>query len=179
MPGSPKVLCDLRKYDRKPHYTFEADRLGEDDYGIWLGVRAGTPMTGPHGASRFPHTFTTLVPRDEWYLATWYDPYVQPGEGEFFIDLSLYVDIATPAEWPSETHVITVDLDLDVYRRRDGTIGIDDEDEFAEHQVSYGYPPEVIAAAWASCEKIHRMVTEGAEPFGGASMRWLEMVLTG
>ena len=32
-----------------------------------------------------------------------------------------------------------VDLDLDVIRMRDGGI-LDDEDEFAEHQVRYGYP---------------------------------------
>lgn len=35
-----------------------------------------------------------------------------------------------------------VDLDLDVVRRFDGSAEILDEDEFAEHQVRYGYPPE-------------------------------------
>ncbi|WP_180935649.1 DUF402 domain-containing protein [Nocardioides ungokensis] len=33
-----------------------------------------------------------------------------------------------------------VDLDLDVVRGRTGRVWIDDEDEFAEHRVRFGYP---------------------------------------
>jgi uncharacterized protein len=40
-----------------------------------------------------------------------------------------------------------VDLDLDVVRRFDGSAEILDEDEFAEHQARYGYPPEVTGHA--------------------------------
>jgi protein associated with RNAse G/E len=35
----------------------------------------------------------------------------------------------------------------DVIRRFDGSAEILDEDEFPEHQVRYGYPPEVISQA--------------------------------
>ena len=66
-----------------------------------------------------------------------------------------------------------VDLDLDVIRLPDplppvesapwdvppagpGEVFVDDEDEFAEHQVLYGYPADVVAAAQASCDALVR-----------------------
>jgi protein associated with RNAse G/E len=43
------------------------------------------------------------------------------------------------------TETITaVDLDLDVIRRHDGTVFVDDEDEFTEHRELYGYPVDVV-----------------------------------
>ena len=51
--------------------------------------------------------------------------------------------MTTPAEW--DGHMLrAVDLDLDVVRGFNGTVIVDDEDEFAEHQVAYGYPEDVI-----------------------------------
>ena len=46
-----------------------------------------------------------------------------------------------PSHWPHEGEVTTVDLDLDVCRRRqDGSVFMDDEDEFASNQRRYDYP---------------------------------------
>ena len=55
--------------------------------------------------------------------------------------------MATPAVWHGEDLVRAVDLDLDVIRGTTGRVWVDDEDEFAEHRVSLGYPDEVIEQA--------------------------------
>jgi hypothetical protein len=55
-----------------------------------------------------------------------------------------------------------------------GQIWVDDEDEFLEHQVAYGYPAEVIEAARASCDRVFAAVAAGAAPYDGTHRRWLE-----
>jgi protein associated with RNAse G/E len=70
-----------------------------------------------------------------------------------------------------------IDLDLDVVRlRRDGRVFVDDEDEFAEHQVRYGYPPEVVNKAEQAAASLLAAVSAGLEPFGTAAERWLDKV---
>jgi protein associated with RNAse G/E len=81
-----------------------------------------------------------------------------------------------PAEWVSSSHVTTVDLDLDVIRLRDGTVFLDDEDEFAEHQISLGYPKDVIEKALETSRWLMKAVAERREPFGDAGMRYLKML---
>ena len=78
--------------------------------------------------------------------------------------LSVYVDIVAPPTWSGPTHD-RLDLDLDVVRELDGRVWVDDEDEFAEHQVSLGYPAEVIAAARASCDRLVALVGGGHPPY--------------
>jgi uncharacterized protein len=69
-----------------------------------------------------------------------------------------------------------VDLDLDVIRRRDGRLLLDDQDEFAEHQVRYGYPAEVIRQAEQAAAWLLAAVGANAEPFGLAYQAWLDKV---
>ena len=83
-----------------------------------------------------------------------------------------------------------VDLDLDVIRLPDplppagsapwedppagpGEVFVDDEDEFAEHQVAFGYPLDVVAAAQASCDELVAAVRAGLPPYDGSHQRWL------
>lgn len=40
-----------------------------------------------------------------------------------------------------------VDLDLDVILGRDGSLVLDDEDEFDKHRVTLDYPADVVARA--------------------------------
>lgn len=70
-----------------------------------------------------------------------------------------------------------VDLDLDVRRRRAGAVELLDEDEFAVHQVRYGYPPEVIEGARAAADWLTGAVRERVEPFDSAYHSWLAQVL--
>jgi protein associated with RNAse G/E len=107
-----------------------------------------------------------LVPHDDWWLATFYDD--DPRR-----PVDTYVDITTPAEW-TEDAVTCVDLDLDVVRRTDGSVFVDDEDEFEEHQHSLGYPSDVIASARASAAAVLRTVDADEIPFNRAvAARWI------
>jgi protein associated with RNAse G/E len=103
-----------------------------------------------------------LIPDDEWWVATW----------DFSEELELYVDVATPAVWKAVDHVTAVDLDLDVIRFRDGRVVLDDEDEFAQHQVEFGYPDDVVIRAQATAEFLLDAVRLRTEPFGSAYELW-------
>jgi hypothetical protein len=87
----------------------------------------------------------------------------------------VYIDITTPAQWSADGMTVTmVDLDLDVLRRWDGRVDVDDEDEFAEHQVALGYPPELIELAERSCAERRAALAQGDEPFAGLHHAWLD-----
>ncbi|MBD3005208.1 MULTISPECIES: DUF402 domain-containing protein [unclassified Streptomyces] len=163
------VSVNYRKYDGTLHWNLRMRRLGEDDHGVWLGLPGGGVMRkgyGPMVPIACAHVI--LIPRDAWWTAAFNAP---PRETE------IYCDIATPAEWRSSHEVSMVDLDLDVLRKRtDGSTLMDDEDEFAEHQVRYGYPADVIAEAEAAGRWLMDAVDGRAEPFGDASRAWLAMV---
>ena len=89
----------------------------------------------------------------------------------------IYVDVTTPAVWTSPNEVTMVDLDLDVLRfRPDRSVLIVDQDEFAEHQIRYGYPPDVIAAAEKAADWLHGVLGDGTEPFATDYRGWLAMV---
>ncbi|MGY2874583.1 uncharacterized protein ACVW00_001773 [Marmoricola sp. URHA0025 HA25] len=156
-----------RKWPDLPHWEFDALRLGADAHGYWLGVPEGTWLSRPERGFHAWCDHVVLVPYDAWWMATIYgDDADRP--------VDVYVDIATPSEWADdESWVRAVDLDLDVVKGPTGRIWVDDEDEFAEHQVSLGYPPEVIAAARASCDEVLAAVSGGAGPFGGAHRDWI------
>jgi uncharacterized protein len=163
------VLVTVRKYDGGLHWTIPTVRLGEDEHGVWLGQPAGTVYSkaaGPVYSTDVPQVL--LCPRGSWWTANFYG-------GQSTLDI--YCDVAMPGQWEGPDAVTMVDLDLDVCRvRADGRVFIDDEDEFAEHQVRYSYPPAVIAAASAAAAELVHAVTAGAGPFGGRYLDWLARI---
>ncbi|MGV9855402.1 DUF402 domain-containing protein [Streptomyces sp. NPDC003442] len=163
------VSVNYRKYDGSLHWNLRMRRLGEDDHGVWLGLPGGGVMRKGYGPMvPIACAHVVLLPRDAWWTAAFNAP---PRETE------IYCDIATPARWVSSHEVTMVDLDLDVIRKRaDGRTLLDDEDEFAEHQVRYGYPADVVAEAEAAGRWLMEAVEGRAEPFGDASKAWLGMV---
>lgn len=142
-------------------------RIGDDEHGRWLSVPAGTRIQrGDEPERRLANGFVMLVP----LTASW--------EAEFYWDHpdhSIYVNIGTQCEW-SAGAVRQVDLDLDVVRRVDGRVETLDEDEFELHQVLYGYPDELIAAARRTADQVALMLERRAEPFGYAAERWISQV---
>ena len=71
-----------------------------------------------------------------------------------------------------------VDLDLDVIRGADrtgggGRVWIDDEDEFADHRVRFGYPTDVIRAATTSCDRVLADVGSRHPPYDETADAWL------
>jgi protein associated with RNAse G/E len=155
----------FRKYDGSLHWNYPASRRGEDEHGVWLGAPAGTPLRrGEEVIELAEMDHVLLLPRDGWWAAAFNAP---PKRTE------IYCDIATVPQWPSVDEVTMIDLDLDVLRRRSGLVELVDEDEFEEHQVRFGYPPDVISQARATAGWLLAAVTAGQEPFGDTYHRWL------
>ena len=66
---------------------------------------------------------------------------------------------------------------LDVLRlRADQRVIVVDEDEFAEHQVRYGYPADVISEAERAAAWLLDAISAKAEPFGAVYRGWLDMI---
>ena len=179
-PGTP-IRCEMSKWGDRPHWQFDGIYLGSDEHGEWLGVPSGTRHHRPGHEFHSEIDAVTLVPADGWYSATFHEPGIW---------CHIYVDITSPREWDSDV-LRMVDLDLDVVRLADpmpdhalpaavrdgrtaGEIYVDDEDEFAEHQVAYGYPAGVIARAQASCDAVLADVRAERAPYDGTHQRWLE-----
>lgn len=168
--GAASVRVEVRKFDGSPHWHHSMIRLGEDEYGIWLGAPIGTIYSkGSQGAVyATEERRVMLFPHDAWWTALFL---AAPAL------LDVYCDVTAPAEWPHPGKVITVDLDLDVCRMRaDGSVLVVDEDEFALHQVRYGYPPDVVARAEATSGWLSAALRERTEPFDSRYRTWLDQV---
>jgi hypothetical protein len=163
----PGVVVDVRftKWGGGQHWEFPVTVLGTDEHGVWAGAGVGTRLWRPAASFVSQFDWVTLVPHGAAWAASFYDSEDQP--------VAVYVDMTTPAQWSGST-VSMVDLDLDVVLRRDGTLFLDDEDEFALHQVELGYPPEVVTMARAAADEVLAAIAEGAEPFGGVGRTWVE-----
>jgi hypothetical protein len=153
----------MTKWGDRPHWEFDGVYLGSDEHGDWLGFPAGTVMSRPGVEVRPDNDQVGLVPAGGAWLGTFHAP-----GGTVWT----YVDMTTVPVWDGDV-VRAVDLDLDVVKPLDGATYVDDEDEFAEHQVRFGYPPETIALAEATRDTVYAAVVSGAAPFDGTSDRWL------
>ncbi|WP_283134850.1 DUF402 domain-containing protein [Rhizohabitans arisaemae] len=156
-----------RKYDGSLHWHMTLRKLGEDEHGVWLGAPAGS--TGQRGSEPpivYTFPYVMLFPREGWWTASFNDV---PHKTE------IYCDVTTVPTW-TDDQVTMIDLDLDVLRRRDGTVFIDDEDEFAEHRVRYSYPPEIVGGARTACAWLFDSVSNGAEPFASGYKKWLTLL---
>jgi protein associated with RNAse G/E len=163
-----EVRVVYTKYDGSLHWHHVMQHLGEDEHGVWLGARAGlVTQRGSEPPIVIEAAHVLLVPDGTWWTANFN---AEPAFTE------VYCDITTPPQWPEEDQVTMVDLDLDVVRRADQRVLLLDEDEFAEHQVRYSYPTQVISQAVESARWLQEAVTAGAEPFAAAFRRWLDQV---
>jgi hypothetical protein len=106
----------------------------------------------------------TVFPHDAAWSGSFYESDEQP--------IATYVDMTTVPVWDGAT-VSMVDLDLDVVLLRDGSLKLDDEDEFDQHRVGFGYPAEGVELALTSCEAVRRAVELSQSPFDAETpKRW-------
>lgn len=163
-----------RKYDGSLHWHFAGRRLGADEYGVWVGLRSGTiARRGSEPQVTWNDAAVLCLPYDAWWTAAFNAP--PHANSVYSHRTALYCDISTVPTW-NGAEVTMIDLDLDVIRRRDGTVEVDDEDEFAEHQVHYGYSDDVIKQAQSTCDRLVAAVRGGEEPFASAFQPWLDRV---
>lgn len=179
-PPGTRVRVEMTKWGGVPHWEYDAVLLGSDVHGDWLGLAAGTEYSRPGRRFTLPHDHVGLVPAGldassgghrPWHMAVFYS-----GGGPHWPALdssvTVYVDMTTPPIWDGTT-VRAVDLDLDVVRGANGRTIVDDEAEFAEHQVRYGYPADVVTGARASCKAVLAAVQAGVAPYDDTHETWL------
>jgi uncharacterized protein len=157
-----------RKFDGSLHWHMTMTRLGEDEHGVWAGTPAPSVMRKGDGPEvRLAHASVMLIPRGTWWTAAFN---AEPARTE------IYCDMTTPPQWLTSAEVTMVDLDLDVQRLRTGEVQLLDADEFAVHQVRYGYPADVIASAERSAEYLAAALADGTEPFASGYRHYLRLV---
>ena len=164
-PGT-YVHVDYRKWGGAVHWQEPAVWLGRDRFGTWLYSSAASPSWRPQATFLRAVDAVWLVPDAPW-VATF------SSEGA---PVRVYVDVTTAPQWSSTDdglRIEVVDLDLDVVRPADGEPFVDDEDEFAEHRVSLGYPPEVVDLARRTADDLLAQVTGRVTPFDDTTPeRW-------
>lgn len=161
------VRVVYRKFDGSLHWHHPGRYLGEDEYGRWVGCEAGTiGRRGYEPEVVWEFAFVILFPRDAWWTAAFN---AEPKTTR------VYCDVTTTPRWHGD-EVTAIDLDLDVLRFDDGRTVLDDQDEFLEHQVRYGYPPEIVASAETAAAWLLEAVRSGREPFGDGYKPWLAQV---
>jgi uncharacterized protein len=165
--GDP-VRIEMTKWGDRPHWHIPGLWLGSDDQGDWIGIPAGTRMSRPGLDVRSEHDQVGLVPTLGDEVARSCLPTFHRAPSHVWV----YVDMTTLPVWDGAT-LRAVDLDLDVVRGREGHVVVDDEDEFAEHQVSLGYPPDVVALAEASRDRVLAAVLAEDAPYDGRHQDWL------
>jgi len=157
---SRRITINYRKYDGSLHWHTELTYLGEDEHGVWLGSPPGGQWRRADGPwVPVDRDRLLVVPRDRWWTARF--------NNDLNYHTAIYADVTMVPVWLSADELDIVDLDLDVVRATGtGEVRLLDEDEFAEHQIRYGYPQEVIDAARASAKWLIAAMTAGDEPFG-------------
>lgn len=162
------VTLQYYKYPRTLHWRHDMVRLGEDEHGVWLGASVGSMFRkGTEPELPLNRPIVQLVTPDRWWC-----PIFNGGDHP----VTTYIDIASLPEWPSPDRVELIDLDLDVLLLSDGTIRIDDEDEFDEHQVSLGYPPRLVSGARSAVAQVVTAIEAARPPFDGRAEEWLGLV---
>jgi protein associated with RNAse G/E len=157
------------KWGGRPHWEYDALLLGDDEHGTWIGLPPGTLVARPGAQIRTAEPQVVLVPPARGFVATYY---AHGGSAP----CEVYVDISTVPEI-GEQRVHAVDLDLDVLLGWTGRVWVDDEDEFADHRVRYGYPKEVVDLAVSTCAEVWRTLDRRETPFDLATHRgWLDVL---
>jgi uncharacterized protein len=167
-PGDA-VRLEMTKWGGRPHWSMAAHYLGSDAAGDWIGLPAATRMSRPGREIRSPNEQIGLVPTpgsigDGAWLATFHGP-----GGEVWT----YVDMTDRPTWDGRI-IRAVDLDLDVIETLDHTVFVDDEDEFAEHRVAFGYPEEIVALAVSSRDVVLDALRRRLPPFDGSAAPWFD-----
>lgn len=160
--GDP-IRIETTKWDGSPHWVHPGQYVGADELGVWVGFPAGTHHWRPGLAFDSRVESVTLLPHDDWCAMTFHSPGIWA---------DVYVDLATPTIWEGTTARL-VDLDLDVVRRSDGSIYLDDEDEFEQHRVQLGYPDDVISRTRERADSLQRDLAQGRGAFDGRSQSFL------
>jgi protein associated with RNAse G/E len=79
-------------------------------------------------------------------------------------DAALYVDLAQQMTIDDE-RVVTMDLDVDVIRRRSGEVATVGVEEFDLHRRQLGYPSPLVTAVRREAERLADAIAREQAPF--------------
>jgi uncharacterized protein len=165
------VRLAMTKWGKQPHWEMDAVYLGRDDSGDWIGFPTGTLMSRPGVDFTTTNDQVGLVPAAGTAVGrAWLATFHGPGGSVW-----TYVDMTTVPKWDGRT-IRAVDLDLDVVEALDRTVYVDDQDEFDEHRVAFGYPRDVVDLAMATRDVVLTAVRDKYPPFDGTSAPWLDLL---
>jgi uncharacterized protein len=134
LPGT-RLPVRWRKWDGGVHWEHDSLYLGADAWGDWFGQAAGwrSFRPGRDVVAAAPNV-TLLPPSGEWAFTHNAPP----------SRTRVYIDLAWDAGWNEAGEPVGIDMDLDVVEHAARGIWIDDRDEWDEHRVHYGYPPDIV-----------------------------------
>jgi len=162
------VRLRFSKWGGHPHWAMDLRYLGTDEHGTWLGGAKGFWMSRPGMGLESVVDVAILIPE--------HAPFVASFNGPGHDTCDIYVDMTTVPAWGTDGgDAVARAVDLDVLRGLDGVTRVDDEDEFAEHQVSYRYPKEVVELALRSCTEVTAGIEQDREPWRSVGHRWASL----
>lgn len=163
-PGTP-LLFRWRKWDGGAHWQHQCVYLGSDDWGDWLGQKAGWVSARPgRFVSAAQPNVTLITPSGEFAFTRNARPQ----------RTRTYIDIAWDVRWVDGSPT-GIDMDLDVVDHSERGAYIDDRDEFEEHRLRYGYPLDIVASLEQRAAELLVAVREQRAPYDEATpARWLE-----
>lgn len=160
----PQIELHSTKYDGSLHYRYLVSVVQDTPDLIMVYCRPGTPILSYRGhlvAGR--HTLGLFWPNRPYNLHVNWAADWRPH--------SYYINIATPATWDADA-LHFIDLDLDVIWKFDGTLILDDEDEFLLHKDRFGYPPALVEESWRSRDEVTQAIAQAIYPFDGSLYTW-------
>lgn len=153
------VRMSQRKWPDRPHWAYDMTVLGADRRGTWAAVRRGTPARKAGGPIRELPSFVVLVPAADPWIVECYLGHPK---------VVTYINIGTVPKLAGG-QVIQVDLDLDVVLRQDGSVVVEDRDEFRAN--SGNYPGDLAELAEHATSRAVSLLEGTSDPFGARS--WL------
>lgn len=165
VPGE-RVVTRAWKYDGYAHWVVDGIGLGSDADGEWIYQPAGSFVARPGAAFTASTDAVVLIPAQGEWIATFHGGTSRNG-------LLIYIDVSTGIGWgrlsSGELEAHSIDMDLDVVQRDGRPVYLDDEDEFEEHGLAFGYPESLVQAMRAEAARLLPAVEHHAAPFDGRS----------
>lgn len=163
------VIARAWKYDGGAHWVVPGRYLGADRHGHWVIQPQGSLVSRPGAGFAAESDAVCLFPHAGDWVATCYDE-THPA------DVRVYIDVSSNLGWrplkPSGWEFNSIDMDLDVVRSTTRGVYLDDEDEFADHARSMGYPTPLVHRLQGAAEELMARVRGGDEPFGATADGW-------
>jgi protein associated with RNAse G/E len=161
-----RPLClRSKKYDGSLHYRYGVQEVERTPQRLITYSHPGQPVESYRGCWTGTRHLLSIFHRDQ--------PFVQHvrWDGQWQPEF-LYVDISTTTSWNDDT-VGYIDLDLDLIQPFGVTeVKLDDEDEFEEHRLRWGYPEPLVRACWAAVAQVRERFAQGAAPFCTSMFAW-------